>query len=133
MTVEENKQIVLRFNKEFLEQGNSDVLKEIVADTFVNHTVPPNFPSDVSGLIQFAAMLHKGFPDLQIIIHEQIGENDLVSTLKTIHGTHSGEIMGKAPSGKKVVINVLDLVRLKDGKYVDHWGRNDFMQVMQQL
>ncbi len=133
MTIEENKKVVIRFNKEFLEGGNTEVLKEIVADTFTNHTAPANFPKDVTGLIQFVDILHKGFPDLHIEIHEQIGESDLVSTRKTIFATHLGEIMGHAQTGKKVIMNVIDIVRIKDGKYVDHWGRNDIMQVIQQL
>jgi len=133
MSITENKAVVLKFNKEFLEGGNTAVLQEIVADTFTNHTAPGNFPKDVSGLIQFVAMLHKGFPDLSITIHEQIGEDDLVATPKTINATHLGEIMGHQPTGKKVTINVMDFVRLKDGKYVDHWGMNNIMQMIQQL
>ncbi len=133
MSTEENKKIVLRFNKEFLEQGNTEVLKEIVDENFTNHTAAANFPKDVNGLIQFVSMLHKGFSDMRIDIHEQIGEGDVVATRKTIHAIHTGEIMGHAPSGKKVTMNVLDMVRLKDGKYIDHWGRNDVMQVIQSL
>jgi len=38
MSIEENKKIVLRFNIEFLQNGNEEVLKEIVADNFINHT-----------------------------------------------------------------------------------------------
>jgi predicted ester cyclase len=133
MTVEENKKVVMRFNKEFLENGNTDVVREIVADNFINHTAPSNIPNDANGLIQFVQMLHKGFPDLHIEIHDQIAENDLVVSRKTIHATHMGEIMGRKPTGKKVTMNVIDIVRLKDGKYVDHWGRNDIMEVMRQL
>ncbi|MDP4263603.1 MAG: ester cyclase [Bacteroidota bacterium] len=133
MTTEDNKKVVIRFNREFLETGNKEVLKEIVADSFTNHTAAGNFPKDVSGLIQFVDMIHKGFSGLHIEIHEQIAENDLVATRKTIHAVHSGEIMGHAATGKSVTMNVIDIVRLKDGKYVDHWGRNDIMQVIQQL
>jgi len=133
MTIEENKAVVNRFNKEFLEEGNIEVLKEIVAENFTNHTAPANFPQGVEGLIQFVSIIHKGFPDLTIEIHDQIGENDLVATRKTLHATHLGEIMGHTPTQKKVIMNVIDIVRIKDGKYVDHWGRNDIMQVIQQL
>ncbi len=133
MRSEENKTVVLRFNREFLQDGNTEVLKEIVAENFTNHTAPENFPKDVNGLIQFAGVLHKAFTGLQIDIHEQLSEDDLVATRKTIHATHTGEIMGHAPTGKKVTINVIDIVRLKDGKYIDHWGRNDIMQVIQSL
>ena len=86
-----------------------------------------------SGLIQFVQMLHKAFSEMKIDIHEQIAENDLVATRKTIHAKHTGEIMGHAASGKLVEFNVIDIIRLRDGKYTDHWGRNDIMQVIQSL
>ncbi|POY35450.1 ester cyclase [Solitalea longa] len=133
MSTENNKEIVIRFNKEFLQKGNTEVLAELVDEHFVNHTIPPNMPNDVSGLIQFVSILHKGFSDLSIQIEEQIAENDMVATRKTITATHMGEIMGRQPTGKKVTIKVMDMVRLKNGKYIDHWGINDMMQVIQSL
>ena len=133
MSIEANKKVVLRFNKEFLEAGDTAVLKEIVADDFTNHTAPAGFPKDVNGLIQFVGILHKGFHNLKIEIHEQVGENDTVATRKTIYATHGGEIMGKAATGKNIEMSVIDIVRVRDGKYVDHWGMNNVMQVIQSL
>ena len=133
MPIEENKKIVLRFNKEFIEKGNAKILKEIVADDFINRTAVSSVPNNVDGLIQFIDMLHKGFSNFNVEIHEQIGENDLVATRKTIHATHTGEIMGHQPTNKQVTFNVMDFVRLRNGKYVEHWGRNDIMQVIQSL
>jgi predicted ester cyclase len=133
MTISKNKAIVIRFNKEFLEQGNFEVLNEIVSDDFINHTAISTVPNNADGLKQFIAWLHRGFSDFRIDIHEQVGEYDLVATRKTIHATHTGEIMGHQPAGKQVVFNVMDFVRLRDGKYIEHWGRNDIMQVIQQL
>ena len=43
MRSEENKKVVLRFNREFLQDGNTEVLKEIVAENFTNHKAPENF------------------------------------------------------------------------------------------
>lgn len=131
--VSENKAIVLRFNKEFLEQGNMEVLKELVADEFINHTAAGSVPKNVDGLKQFIVMLHTGFSGFRIDIHEQVGENDVVATRKTIHAMHTGEIMGHAATGKAVAFSVMDFVRLCDGKYVEHWGQNNIMQVIEQL
>jgi predicted ester cyclase len=133
MISEENKKVVLRFNKEFLEGRNTDVLKEIVADDFTNHTAPDDTPRDVNGLIQFVDAIHKAFSEIHIEIHEQLAENDLVATRKVIHAKHTGETHGHAATGKSVEMNVIDIVRLRDGKYVDHWGRNDIMQVIRSL
>jgi predicted SnoaL-like aldol condensation-catalyzing enzyme len=133
MSTEKNKEVVLRFNKEFLEKNNTEVLKEIVADDFINHTAAANIPNDVNGLIQFVAMLHKVFSEIHIEIFEQVAESDLVATRKEIYAKHTGEIMGRASTGKSVTLNVIDMIRLRDGKYIEHWGRNDFMQVIQSL
>ena len=133
MTVEENKAIVTRFNKEFLEGGDIEVLKEIVADDFINHTAAGEVPNNAEGLKQFVSMFHKGFSNIHIKIHEQVGEKDIVATRKTIHATHSGEIMGHNPTGKQIAFNVMDFVRLRNGKYIEHWGQNNIMQVIQQL
>jgi predicted ester cyclase len=133
LSTEQNKEIVLRFNKEFMQQYNVAVLNEIVADDFTNHTAAGNFRKDKQGLIDFVGMLHKGFSEFAIEIFEQVAENDLVATRKIIHAKHTGEIMGKQATNKKVEFNVIDMVRLRDGKYIDHWGRNDVMQVIQSL
>ncbi len=118
MTVEKNKAIVIRFNKDFLEGGSIEALKEIVADDFINHTAAGAVPNNVEGLKQFVNMFHKGFSNIHIDIHEQVGENDIVATRKTIHAKHTGDIMGHPPTGKEVAFNVMDFVRLRAGKYI---------------
>lgn len=133
MTLAENKATVIRFNEEFLEKGNVEVLKEIVAEDFINRTVAGSIPNDVEGLRQFITMLHTGFSDFHVDIHEQVAEGDIVATRKTIRATHTGEIMGHSATGKQVVISVMDFVRLRDGKYVEHWGQNNIAEVVRQL
>ncbi len=133
MIVEQNKQVVIRFNNEFFAKGNTEITKELLVDTFVNHTAPPNAPTDASVMIQFITGFHKAFSDISVQIHEVLGEEDKVSLRKTITGIHTGEFMGKMPTGKKVEMNVIEIDILKNGKITDHWSRNDFMQVVQGL
>ena len=61
------------------------------------------------------------------------GEGDKVSLTETITATHTGDFMGKATTGKKVVINVVEIDRLKDGKITDTWALSDLPQVIQAL
>lgn len=128
-----NKEVVIRFNKEFFELGNTEITKELLADNFVNHTAPINAPTDASIMIQFVTSFHKGFSDVSVQIHEVLGEDDKVSLRKTITATHTGEFMGKQATGKKVEMNVIEIDILKNGKITDHWSRNDFMQIVQGL
>ena len=48
-------------------------------------------------------------------------------------GTHTGEILGISASNKEVEINVIEIVRLRNGKYVEHWGQSNFDEVVKQI
>ena len=130
MTTERNKQVVIKFNNEFFAKGNTEITKELLANSFVNHTAPPGAPTDATVMIQFITAFHKGFSDISIEIFEVLGEDNKVALRKTITGTHTGEFMGKQATGKKVVFSVIEIDILKDGKITDHWSRNDFTQVV---
>ena len=133
MTIEENKQVVIRFNNEFFEKGNMAITKEVFAENFVNHSAPPNAPTDASPMVKFIMDFHHGFSDISVQIHEIFGEGNKVCVRKTITGTHTGEFMGKQATGKKIVMNILDIEVLKDGKITDRWNLSDFPQILQSL
>ncbi|HEY8972179.1 MAG TPA: ester cyclase [Puia sp.] len=54
-----------------------------------------------------------------------MAEDDIVVTYKAFHAIHTGPLMGIAPSGQPVVITIIDIVRLRNGKYIEHWGIRD--------
>jgi predicted ester cyclase len=81
----------------------------------------------------FNRVLRPAFPDLRVEIHDQIAEGDKVTTRKTVHGTHQGELMGIAPTNKRISIEVIDIVRLENGRYVEHWGVNTLPSVLVSL
>jgi len=133
-STEQNKTIVRRFNKECVEQGIPASFEELLAEEVINHSAPPGRPNGKESFYFFLnEVLRKGFPDLEVEILEQIAENDLVTTRKKIRGTHLGEVLGLAPTQRRIEINVIDIIRLKDGKYREHWGQTDFFEVLRQL
>jgi predicted ester cyclase len=62
-----------------------------------------------------------------------IGEGDKVTTRKTFHGTHEGEFMGIPPTGRRVSMSLIDIVRISEGRVVEHWSVGDNLGMMQQL
>ena len=78
-------------------------------------------------------MFRAAFPDLHGEIVEQMADGDGVATRKTFHGTHQGPLMGIPPTGKSVAISVIDLVRVRDGRIVEHWNVVDVPGLMAQL
>jgi len=133
-TTEQNKAIVTRFNKEVIEQGNMESFKQLVADDMYNHAAPPGMPTGPDGMVYFfREILKAGFPDLKVIILHQVAENDCVTSRKEFHATHTGAFMGVPGSNKKVVIEVIEIVKLRDGKYVEHWGISNLHEVMKTI
>ncbi|HWK06663.1 MAG TPA: ester cyclase [Puia sp.] len=132
--LEKNKAIVRRFNKKFIEEGNLDSFKDLIDDEFINHTAMAGVDPGPEGMITVINnMLRTAFPDLTVTIYEQVAEGDLVTTRKAISGTHTGPFMGVPATGRPVTINVMDMVRIKNGKYYEHWGINTMQVVLAQL
>jgi predicted ester cyclase len=129
-----NKALVARFNKEVIENGDEAAFRELIAPDFVNRTAPPGSPAGPQGMIRtFNRVLRPAFPDLRVEIHDQIAEGDKVMTRKTLRGTHRGEIFGVPATGREVRIDVIDIVRLREGRYAEHWGINTLSAVLAQL
>jgi predicted ester cyclase len=134
MTTEQNKATVRRVNKEFIEGGNLDTVYEIFAQDFINHTAPPGSPQGPEAVIYFFNQLLKpAFPDLKVEIHDMVADGDKVTTRKSFYATHKGEFFGVAPTHKNVVMDVIDIVELRNGKYVGHWGILDMHSLMTQI
>ena len=132
--IEQNKKAVQRFNKEFIEQGDLNSFHELVATDVINHAAPAGSPNGPESMLYFLQnILRKGFPDMRVEILDQIAEGDKVTTRKAIHATHLGEFMGIEPTSKKVTIKVIDIIRLRDGKYAEHWGMSNLSDILAEL
>jgi len=131
---EKNKVAVRRFNKEVIEDGSVQSFEELMDKQFINHSAPAGMDNGPQGMIHtFNNVLRPAMPDIKVTIYEQVGEGDLVTTRKNISGTQTGMLMGIAPTGKKVSIDVIDIVRIKNGKYFEHWGINTLPSALAQL
>lgn len=131
--LEQNKEVVRRFNKEVIEQCNSNSFTQLMDENFVNQTAPPNSNKADGMWHTFNNILKPAFPDLTVEIYDQIAEDDKVTTRKAIIGTHNGKLLDVEPTGQKIKIDVIDIVRIKDGKYLEHWGINTLQTVLTEL
>ncbi|MDQ5827705.1 MAG: ester cyclase [Chloroflexota bacterium] len=133
MSAEKNKALVRRFVDEVQSAGNIDAIDEICSPEFVNHSAPPGVPSNCEGVKQLTAMFRQAFPDSYFTVEDMIAEGDKVATRKTFHGTHQDTFMGIPPTGQRVSIGLIDIVRVVDGKVVEHWSMGDNLGLMQHL
>ena len=131
---EKNKAVVRRFNQEVIAEGNLESFSELMDERFVNRSAPEGMNNGPDGMIYFFnEILRPAMPDVRVTIHQQVVEGDLVTTRKTIGGTHTGTLLGIPATGRGINIDVIDIVRVKDGKYFEHWGITSLPEVLSQL
>jgi steroid delta-isomerase-like uncharacterized protein len=134
MSTEQNKALVGRLVEEIFNQRDMSVIDKIFSPDFVeNEKLPPGIPPGREAPRAMFSMLHNAFPDFKATIEQLIAEGDKVVLLMTWTGTQGGEFLGIPPTGKRISINVIDIIRVADGKIVEHWGVMDSAKMMQQL
>jgi predicted ester cyclase len=124
---------VRRLHAALLDSRDPDVADDFFAPDFVSHNNPPGFPAGVDGVKRFFTMFRDAFPDVAVEIDEIVVEGDRVAVATTFTGTHEGELMGVAPTRRRVSVTGIDIVRVSGGRIVEHRGLTDIVGLMRQL
>jgi len=66
-------------------------------------------------------------------IYDQLAEDDRGTTRKAILGTQAGKLLGVEPTGRRIRIDVIDKVRIRNEKYAEHWGIHTLQTVLSEL
>lgn len=129
---EQNKAAIRRWIDEAINQGNQAVLDELLAPDYVYHG-PGMELRGPEALKQLIVQFRSAFPDLHIAIDDLVAEGEKVVTRCTATGTHKGEFMGIAPTGKRMTLPIIVITRFEAGKAVEDWEVYDGLGLMQQL
>lgn len=128
-----NEALMRRFYEELWSRGNLEVIPELVAEDFVDHQAPVGQTSGREALAGLVVMWRTGSPDMQETGEHLILQGDKVVGRFLMRGTHSGEFMGIAPTGRSVTISGIDIVRITEGKISEFWYAEQTLELMQQL
>lgn len=139
MSPEENKALFLRYIEEAWNQGNMNVADEMFAPNYIAHR-----PSHPEGeelatvgpevIKQTVNLFRNAFPDLHVTIQDMVAERDLVAARGIVSGTHQGNLMGYAPTGRRATFTLMGVDRFADdGKITEGWGDMDMLDALQQL
>ena len=132
MSSDENKTVVRRL-LDAINGGDLAVANDLVAPEYVDHSAPPGYPRGPEGFKSTIAMFRAAFPDFHWTLEDLMGEGDKVAIRVTARGTHHGELMGIAPTGKHVEVTGIGIYRLTDGKVAEAWVNRDLLGLLQQL
>jgi len=134
MSAEESNKAIMRRFWDVWEQGNINLLDELLAPDYVNHTLAtPDLPRGPEGVKEVVSMFRNAMPDLRVVVEDMIAEGDKVATRYALEGTHRGELFGIPPTGQRLSIKSITVERVSEGKIVEHWRNTDELGMMRQL
>lgn len=143
MSVEQNKQMVLRVFEEAFNRGETEVIDEVAAPHAVDHQ-HPNEPSFAQHLKEVVAAMRSAFPDLHFQVTQIIGEGDWVACYSLMTGTNTGELRRplmlspRAPpvlpaTGRPVSVPHMHMMRFENGRNTELLHLMDTTAMVNQL
>jgi len=132
MSTEANKAIVRRNFEEVWNQHNPAAIDALFAPDYRWHVPGISVAPGVAGVKQLAEQLFAACPDIRFTIEDQLADGDKVITRFTNAGTHRGEFMGIAATGKRLTNRGIIIDRIVDGKIAESWEEWDALGFLQQ-
>ena len=126
--------MTMRSAYERINAGDLAAYGELVADDFVEHNYVPGLPATKEGMLDYFRLILSAFPDLRMDVEDLIAGDDKTVARVKATGTHRGEFMGVPPTGSRVELELIDIMRFDGaGRVSEHWGVADMLSLMQQL
>jgi steroid delta-isomerase-like uncharacterized protein len=127
--------IARRWFDEVWNQGREEVVDELFAEDSVAHGLGEG-AATVRGPEEFKMFFRtmKGaLPDVQIKVEDLFATDEHARIRVTLHGTHLGEGLGLKPTGRRVAVSGIVIIKVRDGKVVEGWNCWDQLGFLKQL
>jgi predicted ester cyclase len=132
MTPEANRAVVLRYVDKVWNRHDLDAIDGLVSPDYANHAATTEEYRHGGGR-QIWEWILSVFPDHRFDVEHIAADGDTVAVLGTMVGTHEGELMGIAPTGRRVVARQSHWFRVAEGRVAEHWAVRDDLGMLQQL
>ena len=133
MSAEENKAVIRRLIEEVYNEGNLDVVDELVAPDIFNHPAVPEHQRGIDGFKHVMEWVREFSSDVHYDIDDIISEGDKVAVRMTQSGSHTGMVRGIPPTGKRFSVDYVHWFRVEDGKVAELWAVRDDLTRLEQL
>ena len=118
---------------DIVNSGELDAFPEVVAPGCVDNDPAPGQAAGPEGFKAFFTQMRTAFPDMKVEPQTMVSEGDQVAFAYTLTGTHGGDFLGVAATGKKIKSRGLQIGRFEDGKMVERWGSSDELGILKQI
>ena len=129
---EQNKTLARRWFEDLFSRGDLDAAEEILSAEFLDH-LPREEERGIEELKDYVSVYRTAFPDIEDTVEEIVAEADKVVVRWKSHGTHQGEFMGVAPTGRHVTFTGMRLFRIAENKIAESWVNIDERGLQEQL
>jgi predicted ester cyclase len=126
-----NKDTIRRMFDEIINEGRLELVDELFDPEFSSET--PQGILDRDGFKHYVVGWRAGFPDIHCDVDDLIEEGDRVAWSVRAKGTHTGEFMGIAPTGRAVDFDSLNIAEFRDGRGYRHQVLMNETKMMTQL
>ena len=126
-----NKELFLKLIEEGFNKGNLAVVDELVSPSSKDHQRGNQDGS--LGVKEVITTLRGWFPDFELRPEDVLASGNEVWGRFRATGTNLGSVMGNPPTGKRINVDVIDIVRIEGGKITEHWGVPDQLGMMLQI
>lgn len=133
MSAEQNKEVVIRFTEEVINQKKLELVDDYVALNYTLNDAPEGFKPGIEGFREFLIITSAALPDWHATLTNMVTEDDRVIYHYSGRGTHQGEMLGSLPTGKEVTLEATITSRVQGSKIVEEWLDGDWDGFMQQL
>lgn len=127
MSTDENKLLVRRYIEEIINSNDMDRLGEFIGPDYIETGDPSQAMRGLPRAKEHLVGVRTTFPDLRLIIGDQLAEGDWVVTRVTAEATHLGTWMGIKPTGRRLVFHGVNLDKVVGGRIVEHGGAADML------
>jgi steroid delta-isomerase-like uncharacterized protein len=114
-----------------LNEHDPDFVDRFVAADYINHN--PFVADGREANRRFWADFFTALPDLTATLEDLVVSGDRVVGRFTYRGTHAGEFMGIPPTGQRIEMRSIDIWRVDDGMFAEHWDELNTLQLLQQM
>lgn len=119
---------------DLINAGDLDGFGDVLAEDFVEHEELPGLAPTKDGVLAFFRMYLGAFPDLEMRAEDVIASGDRAVARVRATGTHQGDFLGMPATGRRVDVQLMDIIRFDDdGRAREHWGVLDQLTMLQQL
>ncbi|WP_161974587.1 ester cyclase [Piscinibacter terrae] len=132
--LQRNRELVTRYFEEVWNQGQLDLLDELMAPDYINHSSStPNPRPGPADLKPIVAEMRRGIPDLHYDILDMVVAADKVAVHLRMTGTHTGTLFKMQPQGRRIDVRQMQIEWIRGGRIAQHWRLTDDLALLRQI